>query len=400
MEQRVESDEVYAGKLFQVFKDTVRLDNDKLTTREIVRHPGSVGIIPRQSDGRIVLVRQFRYVTGQELWEIPAGTLDKSGEDIPAAARRELAEEAGLKAERWTMLGSAYLAPGYCDELMTFFLAEDLTATEAHAELDESFKVNPFDLHDRFEQDRTGVHYRLAHGHGAGQFEGDVFAVDRMRRPVEQADLDVDQWIAREDALLHGLADALLHRRPEILWDRSAEDLVFPDESGPAWHRRDLDHAMAVQACATRLLLVLLFRAGTACDRLLVGHLRNRQRPLNPVLALHLFQDHVQVHLAHPLQNGLLGDRLVGQGQRRVFVDELHQRGIHLLFIGLVLGADGGAVGLWRIVDGRKPQRMIPAGQGVAGDGNLELADPGDISGHDFCDGLEDLALRIPNGPG
>ena len=148
MEQRVESDEVYAGKLFQVFKDTVRLDNGKLTTREIVRHPGSVGIIPRQSDGRIVLVRQFRYVTGQELWEIPAGTLDKSGEDIPAAARRELAEEAGLKAERWTTLGTAYLAPGYCDELMTFFLAEDLTATEAHAELDESFKVNPFDLHD------------------------------------------------------------------------------------------------------------------------------------------------------------------------------------------------------------------------------------------------------------
>jgi ADP-ribose pyrophosphatase len=148
MEQRVESQEVYAGKLFQVFRDSVRFSDGRVSTREIVRHPGSVGIVPRRADGRIVLVRQFRYVTGHELWEIPAGTLDKPGEEIVEAARRELAEEAGLKAARWTMLGSAYLAPGYCDERMTFFLAEDLETTEAHAELDESFQVNPFDLHD------------------------------------------------------------------------------------------------------------------------------------------------------------------------------------------------------------------------------------------------------------
>jgi ADP-ribose pyrophosphatase len=148
MEERVETEEVYGGKLFKVYRDRVRLPNGHLTTREIVRHPGSVAIIPRHADGRIVLVRQFRYVTGRELWEIPAGTLDKPGEEIPAAARRELAEEAGLKAGRWTTLGSAYLMPGYCDERMTFFLAEDLSPTEAHAELDESFKVNPFDAHD------------------------------------------------------------------------------------------------------------------------------------------------------------------------------------------------------------------------------------------------------------
>jgi ADP-ribose pyrophosphatase len=148
MEERVESQEVYPGKLFKVYRDRVRLPNGDVTTREIVRHPGSVGIIPRDASGRIVLVRQFRYVTGRELWEIPAGTLDKPGEEIPAAARRELAEEAGFKAERWTTLGSAYLMPGYCDERMTFFLAEGLTPTESHPELDETFKVNPFDLHD------------------------------------------------------------------------------------------------------------------------------------------------------------------------------------------------------------------------------------------------------------
>ena len=148
MEQQVGSEQVYAGKLFQVYRDRVRLANGHETAREIVRHPGSIAVIPRQADGRVVLVRQFRYVTGRELWEIPAGTLDKPGESIPDAAKRELAEEAGLKAERWTTLGSAYLMPGYCDERMTFFLAEGLTATEAHAELDESFSVNPFDLHD------------------------------------------------------------------------------------------------------------------------------------------------------------------------------------------------------------------------------------------------------------
>src|SRR6266480_4814096 len=67
MEERVESQEVYGGKLFKVYRDRVRLPSGQLTTREIVRHPGSVGIIPRDASGRIVLVRQFRYVAGREL---------------------------------------------------------------------------------------------------------------------------------------------------------------------------------------------------------------------------------------------------------------------------------------------------------------------------------------------
>jgi ADP-ribose pyrophosphatase len=147
MEVRVNSQTVYAGKLLSVFKDEVRLPDGKTTTtREIVRHPGSVAIVPRDDQGRIVLVRQFRYVTGRELWEIPAGTCDKEGESTEATARRELAEEAGFKAGRLTRMGRAYLVPGYGDELMTWFLAEELTATEVQAEMDESFKVQPFDL--------------------------------------------------------------------------------------------------------------------------------------------------------------------------------------------------------------------------------------------------------------
>jgi ADP-ribose pyrophosphatase len=148
MEEGLESEKVYDGKLFQVYRDRVRLDNSREVQREIVRHPGSVGIVPRDAQGNVVLVRQFRYVTGRELWEIPAGTCDHPGEDVLATARRELREEAGLQAERWVRLGQAFLIPGYGDEAMTFFLAEGLSATEGHAELDESFKVNPFRLHD------------------------------------------------------------------------------------------------------------------------------------------------------------------------------------------------------------------------------------------------------------
>ncbi len=148
MERTLESDRVYDGKLFKVYRDRVRLADSREATREIVRHPGAVAIIPRDDRGRVVLVRQFRYVTGRELWEIPAGTRDHPGEEPEATARRELAEEAGLQAERWTRLGRAYLAPGYTDELMTFFLAEGLSAMEGHADPDESFTVNPFTLRE------------------------------------------------------------------------------------------------------------------------------------------------------------------------------------------------------------------------------------------------------------
>lgn len=148
METTIERTRVYGGTLLQVYRDRVRLPSGGEAAREVVRHPGSVAIVPRDAAGRIVLVRQFRYAVDRELWEVPAGTCDRPGEPPSETARRELAEEAGLMAGRLTELGRAYLVPGWADELMTFFLAEDLSPTEGHAELDESFRVNPFDLHD------------------------------------------------------------------------------------------------------------------------------------------------------------------------------------------------------------------------------------------------------------
>ena len=146
MEERLESQKVFAGKLLQVFLDRVRLPGGGITDREIVRHPGSVGIVPRDTRGRVVLVRQYRYVTGRELWEIPAGTCDDPGETALGAAQRELAEETGLRAGRWTELGAAYLVPGYGDERMTFFLAEELSPADTVAPGDEAITVSRFGL--------------------------------------------------------------------------------------------------------------------------------------------------------------------------------------------------------------------------------------------------------------
>jgi len=119
METRIEGRVVYTGKVFRVESDRVRLDGDREVVRDVVRHPGSVAIVPRQADGRVVLVRQYRYAVGRELWEVPAGTRDLPGETVEETARRELAEEAGLRASRWRQLGQAYLVPGWADELMT-----------------------------------------------------------------------------------------------------------------------------------------------------------------------------------------------------------------------------------------------------------------------------------------
>ncbi len=111
--------------------------------REIVRHVGSAVMLARDPSGRILLVRQFRLPARQRLWELPAGRLDR-GETPLRAARRELIEETGYRARRWTRLVSFYPSPGYCDERMTVFLAEDLEAGPARPESDESIESRWF----------------------------------------------------------------------------------------------------------------------------------------------------------------------------------------------------------------------------------------------------------------
>ena len=129
---------VYEGRIFTVLVETITLPKGGTLNAEIVRHPGSVVIVPITANGDVILVRQYRHALGRWAWELPAGSL-KPGEDIHAAALRECHEEIGLVAESLDPLGSFYPTPGYCDELMNFFRATGLRQprTGEHAEQDE-----------------------------------------------------------------------------------------------------------------------------------------------------------------------------------------------------------------------------------------------------------------------
>ena len=139
---------VFQGRVFTVRVETISLPKGGELQAEIVRHPGSVVIVPLTSQNEILLVRQYRPAIGKWAWELPAGSL-KPGEDVEHAARRECQEETGQVAAHLERLGSFFPTPGYCDEEMTFFKATGLRApgagdAEAHQDEDEDIEVRPF----------------------------------------------------------------------------------------------------------------------------------------------------------------------------------------------------------------------------------------------------------------
>ena len=140
---------IYEGRIFTVQVETLTLPKGVEFKAEIIRHPGSVVIVPVTDTGGIVLVRQYRHAIAQFAWELPAGSL-KPGEDPAAAARRECHEEIGLVADRVDRIGSFFPTPGYCDEEMNFFVARGLRepgeGDTAHADEDEDIKAQVFRL--------------------------------------------------------------------------------------------------------------------------------------------------------------------------------------------------------------------------------------------------------------
>lgn len=126
-ETKIDSEEVFAGRMIQVFNDRVLLPSGKEGTREVVRHGGAVGVIPLFDDGRVLLVEQYRYPLDKRLLEIPAGKLDVAGEEAEACARRELLEETGYEAARWQRLMRYASSPGFADERIVLFRAEQLS---------------------------------------------------------------------------------------------------------------------------------------------------------------------------------------------------------------------------------------------------------------------------------
>jgi ADP-ribose pyrophosphatase len=134
---------IYRGAVFGVRRDLVREPGGLRVTREVITHPGSVVVLPVLQDGRIVMIRQYRHATRQYLWELVAGRIDE-GERVKEAAARELLEETGYKAKRFTEFLDVFPTPGFLEERMHILLAEGLTAGEAQPEEDEKIISRPY----------------------------------------------------------------------------------------------------------------------------------------------------------------------------------------------------------------------------------------------------------------
>lgn len=140
-EKTLQKNIVFTGRIIQVRQDIVELENGRTALRDVVEHPGGVCVLPLTEAGEVVMVRQFRYPYGEVLLELPAGKLDKGGEDSLSCGMRELREETGLTAGRYTALGQMYPTPGYCDEVIHLYLAQDLQAGEQDLDDDEFLSV-------------------------------------------------------------------------------------------------------------------------------------------------------------------------------------------------------------------------------------------------------------------
>ena len=144
-EKTIDSREIFKGRIIRVRLDTVRLPNGKEGIREVVEHPGGVGILALDGDD-VLLVRQYRYAFSRVLTEIPAGKREP-GEEPSVTARRELKEEIGAEAEKWTELGALIASPGCYGETLYLYLAQELTFGATHPDEDEFLDVlrMPFD---------------------------------------------------------------------------------------------------------------------------------------------------------------------------------------------------------------------------------------------------------------
>ena len=128
------------GRAFAIRRDHLKTPDGRETKFEIIEHGGSVVLIPIDDNGNMLLVRQYRHATGQDLLELPAGTLDDN-EEPEICAAREVREETGMAAGKLLKLGEFYLAPGYSTEFMVVFLATDLHHAPLEADADEFLSV-------------------------------------------------------------------------------------------------------------------------------------------------------------------------------------------------------------------------------------------------------------------
>ena len=154
-ETKLESKEIFDGHVIHVTLDTVRLEDGRTSLREVVHHHGGACVLPIDNEGCIYLVRQFRYALGEEIWELPAGKLEK-GEDPFAAAKRELEEECGLTADNYISLGEFYPTVGYDTEVIYTWVATGLHETKMHLDADEFLTPDRVPLEKAYQMVMSG----------------------------------------------------------------------------------------------------------------------------------------------------------------------------------------------------------------------------------------------------
>ena len=132
-EETLSTEVIYEGRILKLRVDTVKTADGRESTREIVEHDACIAVVAVDADDNILLVKQYRRPVDKELLEIPAGGIDK-GEDPEATVIREMREETGFRPQKVTRLGGFYTTPGFCDEYLYLYLAEDLTPDPLYAE--------------------------------------------------------------------------------------------------------------------------------------------------------------------------------------------------------------------------------------------------------------------------
>ncbi len=154
-EEVISSRIIYEGRILKIKLDEVKLPNGYTTVREIVEHPNAVALIPIKSNGKLIMIKQYRHSAQEVLLEVPAGTIEEN-EAPEECAKRELLEETGYEAKELKKLFSCYLAPGYSTEFIHIFLAENLVYKGQKTEADEQIKVVELTLKEAIEKIKSG----------------------------------------------------------------------------------------------------------------------------------------------------------------------------------------------------------------------------------------------------
>lgn len=144
-EKRIDSSQVFSGKLLQVYKDTVILPSGNQSTREYIKHPGASVVIPYLGNNIIAMVRQYRYPVNQIILELPAGKIDP-GESPEETIRRELAEETGYHAKILRPVCQIHTCVGYSNELLYLYWADKLISSPQRPDADETIEVDTISI--------------------------------------------------------------------------------------------------------------------------------------------------------------------------------------------------------------------------------------------------------------